>query len=349
MLQRGLFLWTLLVFAACGSETTSGPDMDIILASDPAPTLAAYGLFEDASADQPAARVIAYDLINPLFTDYADKHRFAFVPDGKEATYHETDVFDFPVGTVLIKTFGYAADMRDPETDAWKLETRLLIHKRDGWAASAYVWNEAQTEATYAPIGAKRQVATISPAGSPLNFTYAVPNTNQCKTCHQSGHDIKPIGPKARNLSHVGPYGAEQLKDWETRGILTDLPETVRSVPSAFDAALPLEARARAYLDVNCGHCHKPDGSASNSGLWLQSTETSPVRLGIGKHPTAAGRGAGDLIYVIEPGQPDTSILAFRMASTAPGIAMPELGRTLDHSEGVALINAWIDQMESPE
>jgi predicted transcriptional regulator len=63
------------------------------------------------------------------------------------------------------------------------------------------------------------------------------------------------------------------------------------------------------------------------------------------KHPTAAGRGAGELTYVIEPGDADASILAYRMASTEAGIAMPELGRALEHSEGVALISQWIAEM----
>ena len=50
---------------------------------------------------------------------------------------------------------------------------------------------------------------------------------------------------------------------------------------------------------------------------------------------------------MIEPGQPDRSILAYRMASDEPGVAMPELGRALVHEEGVALINAWITEMDS--
>ena len=113
------------------------------------------------------------------------------------------------------------------------------------------------------------------------------------------------------------------------------------------NAALPLEARARGYLDINCGHCHKPDGSASNSGLWLTLEETSPVRLGLKKHPTAAGRGSGNRRYVVDPGHPEESILAFRMASTEPGIAMPELGRTLPDPVGIDLINQWIAKMET--
>ena len=165
MFQRGLLVGLLMALAACGAKPAGGPNMSVILADAPAPILADYGLFEDTGADQPIDGVIAYTLTNPLFTDYAAKHRFVFVPDGEAAAYNETDVFDFPVGTVLVKTFGYAPDMRAPDEGAYKLETRLLIRKADGWVAVPYVWNEAQTEARYAPIGAKLEVETVSPAG----------------------------------------------------------------------------------------------------------------------------------------------------------------------------------------
>ncbi|MCF6220225.1 MAG: hypothetical protein L3J65_03855, partial [Robiginitomaculum sp.] len=114
------------------------------------------------------------------------------------------------------------------------------------------------------------------------------------------------------------------------------------TVPPAFDTSFGLNDLARAYLDINCAHCHKPDGSASNSGLMLEWGETDPTRIGIGKRPTAAGRGAGGFLTVIVPGDPDNSIMTFRMNSTKAGIAMPELGRTLEHKQGVALIRKWI-------
>ncbi|MEM9054621.1 MAG: hypothetical protein AAGB16_04785, partial [Pseudomonadota bacterium] len=114
----------------------------------------------------------------------------------------------------------------------------------------------------------------------------------------------------------------------------------------AFDPSASLTDQARAYLDINCAHCHKATGSASNSGLWLDWEIEDAVTWGVGKHPTAAGRGSGDALVVIKPGQPDKSILAYRMASDEPGVAMPELGRALVHAEGVALIEAWISDMD---
>lgn len=319
------------LLSACGGQKTSGPDLSIILADTPAETLGAYGLFVDAEANVPVDGVTPYDLINPLFSDYSKKDRYVFVPDGQAAGWSDEEVFNFPVGSVLVKTFSYA--------ETGKIETRLLIHKETGWRAFPYVWNEDKTQATYAPIGKKKPVKVSDSDGAPLEFTYAVPNQNQCKTCHQAGDSITPIGPKARNL------GAEQVAVWEKMGILREAPEIFDIVPSIVADEGDWETRARAYLDINCAHCHKIDGAASNSGLWLTWEEDSKVKQGIGKHPTAAGRGAGDLVRIIEPGAPDASILAFRMASSEAGIAMPELGRTQIDRQGVALVEQWIAQM----
>ena len=56
----------------------------------------------------------------------------------------------------------------------------------------------------------------------------------------------------------------------------------------------------------------------------------------------AAGRGSGGREFDIVPGQPDQSIIMFRMTSVDPGIMMPELGKRLIHTEGVELIREWI-------
>ncbi len=347
-MRAGLAVALILLLAACGKDA-GGPDMAVILADQPAPTLAAYGLFEDESARQPADGVVAYDLVNPLFSDHASKHRLVYVPEGEAAAYREDEVFDFPVGSVLIKTFAFAPDMREPEVNERYRETRLLIRKAKGWAAFPYVWNVDETEAVYAPAGEWQALSFIDPHGEEITFDYRIPNQNQCKTCHQMGDAIEPIGPKARNLNHEGPYGHAQLADWAGRGILAGLPDAPPAVPDATDLSASLEDRARAYLDVNCAHCHRLEGSASNSGLFLGWTVDSPTMIGLGKHPTAAGRGSGHADFVIAPGAPDASILTYRMASTEAGVAMPELGRSVVDEDGVALVRAWIGGMGAEE
>jgi uncharacterized repeat protein (TIGR03806 family) len=334
--------------ASCDQRPAAGgPVAAVILDDAPAAKLSDYGLFKDAGARQPATGVLAYDLVNPLFSDHAAKHRYVFVPDGQAAAYDADSVFDFPVGSVLVKTFAFAPDMRTPDLGERYVETRLLIRKADGWAAYPYVWNAEQTEATYAPVGKREAIETITPAGETVSIAYAVPNRNQCKTCHQSGDALSPIGPTARSLNHEGPAGANQIADWSGRGLLTGAPspEQAPRLARIGDEAAPLEAQARAYLDINCAHCHKADGGASNSGLFLRWTETDPTGWGVHKRPVAAGRGAGQSAFVIEPGAPDNSILVYRMESVEPGVMMPELGRSLVDESGVDLMRRWIATM----
>ena len=348
MRRRLAALLGLAALALSGARDAPRPvDMAAILADAPAPRLSDYGLFQDEGARAPSPGVTPYDLNTPLFSDYAAKHRYVFTPRGQSAAYRSEGVLEFPVGTVLVKTFAYAPDLRQPTVDERFVETRLLIRKATGWTALAYVWNADQTEATLKRTGARIDIAFIDPAGASRQINYLVPNQNQCKTCHSADGELVPIGPKARNLNRdlTYPHGAEnQLAAWRRLGHLSGgpTPEAVARTPVWDNASEALEARARAYLDVNCAHCHSPAGMASTSGLFLGLEETRPAHLGINKAPVAAGRGSGGLQVSIDPGHPERSILVHRMASNDPGVMMPELGRAIVHEEGVALVSAYI-------
>ena len=103
--------------------------------------------------------------------------------------------------------------------------------------------------------------------------------------------------------------------------------------PSTIPRTGPVEERARAYLDVNCGHCHNPTGLARTSGLYLDIHEMDPARYGVCKPPVAAGQGSGGRRSTSCPASPTSSILVYRMESIEPGVAMPELGRQTVHDE----------------
>lgn len=318
-------------------------DVARLLQPTPAPTLDAYRLFTDDRGRAPNAGLTPYGLNTPLFSDYADKHRFVFLPPGAKVSYRAEGAFAFPVGATLVKTFAYPAGGGGERF----IETRLLIRRAKGWAALTYVWNAEQTEAVLKRAGARLDVAFTNAAGSEVAFSYAVPNVNQCKECHAVDEALSPIGPKARNLNGDFAYldGPEnQLARWTRAGLLEGAPAPAAApvTPRWDDAALPVADRARAYLDANCAHCHSPAGIAGNSGLYLNLETTNPVAQGIGKRPVAAGRGAADLEFDIVPGDPDRSILVHRMASTEPGVMMPELSRSLVHAEGLALVRAYV-------
>ena len=99
----------------------------------------------------------------------------------------------------------------------------------------------------------------------------------------------------------------------------------------------------RIFLDINCGHCHSATGPAITSGLWLDAQTQDRLKLGFCKQPIAAGKGTGNRLHDIEPGNAAASIFEFRMDSVDPAIMMPEVGRSVVHREGVQLIRDWIN------
>jgi uncharacterized repeat protein (TIGR03806 family) len=310
--------------------------------------LSDYGLFTgDITQHQPAENVVPYHLNTPLFTDYAEKWRFIKFPKGQKAQYQDSIAFDFPVGTVISKTFYYYNDQRKPEKGKQLIETRILLREAAGWVALPYIWDEAQKEAYLDVAGLSTEVSNIDAKGKKRKFKYVVPNMNQCKGCHSHKGEFRPIGPSARQLNGDFPYpsGAEnQLQHWAKLGLI-DLPQDFKSVPQMpkwDDPNVAVAARARAYLDANCGHCHNPHGPGNTSGLFLHYAEADKGKLGFGKAPVAAGRGSGNRKYDIVPGNPDASILVYRMESLDPGIMMPEVGRTMNHVEGINLVKQWI-------
>ena len=289
-------------------------------------TLEEFGFFIHADAQIPTLGVVPYRLNTPLYSDGADKLRFVYVPGGKALAGEGDGLLDFPVGTALIKTFAFGEG-----EERRLIETRVLLHRESGWIALPYVWNAEQTEARLAIAGAR--VPVVTPTGEAIS--YRVPNKNQCKECHGLDDAVVPIGPKARNLSaqwlaanlETVPHGADALPLWEDR--------------ESADAS----AVARAYLDVNCAHCHRPGATASNSGLDLRWEQDDPHALGVMKRPVAAGRGAGGLLFDVVPGKPEESILLHRMLSNEPGVAMPELGKATLDEEGAEAVRKWIAQM----
>ncbi|KAB7647571.1 SO2930 family diheme c-type cytochrome [Polymorphobacter fuscus] len=343
-MTRAAGLVALLLLGAAPAPQVDGARL---LADDPAPLLSAYGLFADTGGRVPAAGVTRYTLNTPLFSDYAEKFRYVWMPPGTSAAYADDGALTFPVGTAIVKTFAYPADFRAPNAKLRLIETRLLVRRATGWVPLSYVWNAAQTEAVLKRAGARVPVAFVDTRGAAQQLDYAVPNTNQCKQCHQQGNDVTPIGPTAGNLNGgLDGHGANQLMAWTAAGRLTGVPTTPPRLARWDDAAAPVAARARAYLEVNCGHCHSRAGFASNSGLYLQHDEPDPAHQGIGKRPVAAGRGSGELDFAIASGNPDASILLHRMASNEPGVMMPQFGRTVAHKEGVALIRAYIAELK---
>ena len=346
-----LFVVSFIVFR-CSKRSNLPVNVD--LSAPIFQTLSEYHFFKGNIAElSPNDRVVPYDLNTPLFSDYAEKARFVWMPAGTSATYNDSLAFDFPVGTVLIKNFYYHNDFTDQSKGRKIMETRLLVHTEKGWEGRPYIWNDEQTEATLEVAGGRKDISWIHSDGKKRELNYVVPNKNQCKGCHELGGIMTPIGPKAKNINKDFSYGDKtenQLVHWAAAGFL-DFKGAPESAPRLAvwndEKTGTLDQRARAWLDINCAHCHNAKGPANTSGLFLTSEESNVTAIGFCKTPVAAGRGAGDLKYDIVPGKPGESILAYRVASTEPDVMMPELGRKMLHLEGLNLISEWIAKMDT--
>ena len=283
------------------------------------------GEFCDRLSQYALDGALPYEVNTPLFSDYTTKERAIVLPPGGTMSWSDDGAFELPVGAALLKTFSYPGQ---------PLETRLLVRTGDGWTGAAYV--HEGDDAKLALAGAVIPTAMTS---------YHVPNKNQCRNCHAEHDDvIDLVGLKARHVNRDG-----QLEAWIAAGVLVGAPpaeQWPRAAVATDAASGSLDARARAWLDINCAHCHNASGGAARtSGLYLEAAQTDLSAMGMCKPPVAAGAGSGGRAYAIVPGDPDASFLVYRIESTAAEIKMPELGRNLVDADGVALIRAWIAAM----
>lgn len=379
----------------CGSTQTGKVNFEA-LASYNCPQLQQYGLFTDPTdpTKNPVAPGVHYELNTALFTDYASKYRFIYMPPGTKAKYQDhqncttlnvydcyTATLDFPLGTVIAKTFSYINGSAENV-----VETRLLIKRKtsDGtpnWVGFAYEWTteNGKKVANLRLEGATKSVAwnyddhdpeVKNGDGSRVHYSgstdkYAIPSASACLLCH-GGDDREagtaPIGPKVRNLNRSNTYNGvsiNQLTYLQNQGLL-DLPvgksiDQLEKLPkwnvpgsggATANSALDKHQRVRAFLEVNCMHCHNPGGGAQNSGLRLDSFQ-NPMETdhGICKPPIAAGKGADSGTYDLQPGNASVSILVNRVASTESGIRMPPVARSVTQSEAISLLTDWANNI----
>ncbi|GIR06144.1 MAG: hypothetical protein CM15mP17_01000 [Gammaproteobacteria bacterium] len=222
------------------------------------PKLSDYRFFKDLTSQTPVDEVLSYQLQSELFSDYTHKQRFVYVPPRMKVGHEKNKVFMFPVGSVLIKTFSYQNTMS--ELTPQLLETRLLIHSEGGWKAVSYIWNEDQSEAYLSLVGGTIQTSFSDEGGNIRSVRYRAPNKNQCKECHQINAALTPIGPKARNMDLTLSYDDKpqnQLAKWHDLGWIDQDIDFMKMINYS-SLNEDIEDRARAYLEINCAHCHIP-------------------------------------------------------------------------------------------
>jgi uncharacterized repeat protein (TIGR03806 family) len=351
--KKLLALLTLLALTACSdSNDTYVPlPVSVDLASVPYQKLSDYHFFTgEMSLLEPADGLVPFKPTSELFSDYAHKQRYLWLPAGVNATYVSDDeVLNLPVGAALIKNFFY--ENTQPSGQRRIVETRLMIHKATGWIFATYVWNDAQTEAILDMNGSTTTITWTDNNGA-HTIDYEIPSENNCITCHSVNDDNLPIGIKPRNLNSDYTYldGAmNQLTKLESIGYVQDLPSLVASVVDYNNTSQPLDLRVRSYFDINCAHCHRDGGSADyvNPRFSFELT-TDPANMGVcvGAQLAPPGIPHGK---VVSPGDISQSVLHYTMTTNNSNFKMPRLGRTVVHTEAVALVGQWINSLPECE
>lgn len=301
----------------------------------PAPTtfpekLSDTGCFQKANPKLPVPGMIPYTPNSPFWSDGAEKERYFAIPDGAKITVNASGDFDFPVGTVLAKSFRIGGRL---------VETRLFARHDDGeWGGYSYEWNDAETEATLLPAGKVKTVGTTA---------WTFPSRGDCFRCHTAAAG-RSLGLELGQLNGEALYPAtnrisNQLRTLDHAGLLAaSLPDpaTLVAYPSPFAPATgSLEARARSYLHSNCSHCHRAGGTARGSFELLYGPTLAGSRV-CGASPVAGDLGVTGA-KVLDPGKPASSLVSLRMRAPAAG-RMPPLATKKVDTQGAQLVDDWI-------
>jgi len=331
----------------------------------PYPKLSDYHFFEgDMKLQIPSLNVIPYAPASSLFSDYAHKKRFVWMPQGTKGSFlADNKIIELPVGAALIKTFYY--NNVQPNNTTQIIETRVMIRKSEGWIFADYVWNEEQTDAYLDLNGSNVALSWKDENNVIKNVNYRIPNEVQCNVCHKYKETIngeyferqEPIGIKPQNLNFNYNFGTEtknQLTKWIELGYLENnfnLPSTSNTIVDYNDSSKPLQLRVRSYLDINCSHCHNTNGHCDYRPMRFTFTETG-LPNGVGLTNMGVCVDTQDiqdfppaLSKIITPANPDRSMLFYRLNTDNENYRMPLHGRTLIHQEGVVLIEQWINSL----
>ena len=332
------------------------PSAVVDLTQVPYPKLSDYKFFAGIMKNQiPSLNVLPLEPESTLFTDYAHKKRFVWMPPGTKATYNgDGKVLELPVGAVLIKNFYY--DNVQPSNETRIIETRIMIKKSTGWIFAEYVWNTEQTEAFYNMDGSYTSITWTQENGTPRTVAnYRIPSETECFVCHKVNNSAQPIGIKPQNLNNDYPFSTgvqNQLTKWTEVGYLdnSNLPSNIPSAVDYKDSSKPLVDRVRSYLDINCAHCHSEEGHCGYRPMRFSFSDTGGTNgltnMGVCVDTEDMQGFPSTLSKIINPGNPNRSMLFYRINTNNQTYRMPLHGRSEIHTEGVEIIRTWIESLE---
>lgn len=333
--------------------------------------LSETGIFDSVAEHRVATGVLPFSINAEQWSDFAIAERHLALPEkasiglrtqavpvpGKQSSR----IMDFPAETVLTKTLSLELIHGDA-TSRRRIETQVLHFDGSDWRGYSYEWNDEQTDAALVAAEGKSRIWNVLDAQAPggkrvQNWQFAA--RNDCIRCHNpwSEHTLAFNIAQLNRAHDFGAVTDNQIRALKHVGVIVDIPNPVdpknpaakveppkppEQLPRLADlknANADLELRSRAYLHVNCAHCHRFNGGGS-AHIYLQHDLPLAEIKALDLRPTQGTLGIRDP-RIIASADPYRSVLLFRLAKSGPG-HMPHLGAKIVDQQGVTLIHDWI-------
>lgn len=307
--------------------------------------LSETGLFASVKDHAPAPGVIPYAVNAEPWADGATAERLFAVPGtGTLGVYEKSNLqagivkgeWIFPDDTVFARTVSLEAEQGKASARR-RLETQVLHRDRGTWRAYNYVWTDDQSDAVLAAPEGSDRTYPVKDGGQ----TWHHAGRTECLVCHTT----RAGSVLGFNLAQLNrEFGGEnQLRALDRLGFFTKpLPDPLPRLPDPHNPNEPLDARARAYLHVNCASCHRRGGGGTAAFELLYDLDLKKTAV-VGTPPTQGGFDIRDPLNVAA-GDPYRSVLYFRMAKLGSG-RMPHTGSNVVDERGLALIHDWIQSL----
>jgi uncharacterized repeat protein (TIGR03806 family) len=313
--------------------------------------LSQTGVFTDLATLKVRDGILPYDLAVAFWSDGAQKTRFVSIPRGK-VHFTANDEWQFPPGTVFVKTFELPLDAANPDKKR-RLETRILVRDaRGGVYGVLYKWRPDNSDADLLPSSTSEELHIKDAKGNDQVQTWYFPSREDCLTCH-TARAGGVLGLKTRQLNRPLTYPSNitdnELRTWNHLALFDPVlkEEEIAALPAlaaSDDPKRSLEDRARSYLDANCSHCHRPGGTVAN----FDARYSTPLQSqGLIDGQVLIDQGI-DHPRIISPHDPWRSIMYMRV-DTNDDIRMPPLARETIDQKGVKLLGEWIASLPGRE
>ncbi|MEZ5399447.1 MAG: PQQ-dependent sugar dehydrogenase [Bryobacteraceae bacterium] len=305
--------------------------------------LSETGLFTSVRDHKMAPGVIPYEINAPFWSDGAQKERFFALPGDAKVEAKEKGAWDFDDGAVTVKSFRLETEPGNPAS-ARRIETRIVVKQENHWVGYSYAWNKAQTDAELVGAEGMDRPYLIKDAAAPggrRKQIWHYPSRNECMFCHSRAAGFA-LGLTTPQMNRGEQLAAIERAEVLKKPLARPAPE-LAAYPNPADAAAPVEARVKTYLQVNCAMCHVSDGGGNSPMELGYNTPMAKAKI-VGERPTHDTLGIEGALLVA-PGDPARSILLERIKRRGTH-QMPPTSTNLPDPAGEALLTEWIRSLK---